>query len=166
MTKGVRNTILIVVGVLVVGFIILQLIPPTAISAEFARENPPVQTTIQWNSAQTEALMRGACMDCHSNETRWPWYAQIAPVSWLVAKDVNEGRAAMNISTGGEVEGGEMIDEIEEGGMPLPIYLPMHAEARLSDADKEALLAGIAATFGTEGGGERGEAGEGDDDND
>lgn len=148
MTTRVRNIVLVVVGVLVLAFIVLQLIPPTSLSADFARENPPVRTTTQWDSPQTETLMRNACMDCHSNETNWPWYAQIAPISWLVAHDVNEGRAAMNISTGREVEGGEMVDEIEEGAMPVSAYLALHSEANLSAADKEALIAGIRATFG------------------
>ncbi len=147
MSKRVR-VILIIFGVLVAGFILLQLIPVSAISEDFVRENPPVETTIQWDSPQTEALMRTACMDCHSNETVWPLYAQIAPVSWLVAHDVNEGRAEMNLSTESRVEADEMIEVIERGVMPPGIYLVTHGDARLSDADKAALIAGIRATFG------------------
>lgn len=90
-----------IVGIVVVGFVVLQFIP-----VEGRGENPPVTYTVQWDSPETEALVRQACYDCHSNETAWLWYLYIAPVSWLVAKDVREGCAAMNFSTGREVESG------------------------------------------------------------
>jgi hypothetical protein len=133
--------VLAVVAVGVVGFIVLQFVPG------FAPTNPPVTTQIQWDSPKTQELMRRACMDCHSNETVWPWYSTIAPVSWLVVHDVDEGRSKMNLSTGFHVEAREMIREIQRGTMPKPIYLPLHPEANLTDAEKADLIAGIQATF-------------------
>jgi hypothetical protein len=135
--------VLVVVAVVAVGFIVLQAVPG------FARTNPPVTYPIKWDSPKTEALMRRACMDCHSNETVWPWYANIAPISWLVVHDVNEGRQQMNLSTGHHIEAREMIREIQRGTMPKSIYLPLHPEANLSDSEKADLIAGITATFGS-----------------
>lgn len=114
---------------------------------DIERTNPDVTYPIQWDSEQTEALVRAACMDCHSNETRWPWYAQIAPVAWLVARDVNEGRAQLNFSTGSRLNVREMVEVIREGEMPPAIYLPLHPDARLNDAEKAQLIAGLQATF-------------------
>ena len=83
--------------------------------------------------------MRGACMDCHSNETEWPWYSNVAPVSWLVQNDVDEGRRRLNLSTG-DVELDEMIETINEGSMPPWQYKPTHPEARLSDQERQELI--------------------------
>jgi hypothetical protein len=113
-----------------------------------AHSNPAVTHTIAWDSPRTEQLMRSACFDCHSNETAWPWYSFVAPASFLVAKDVNEGRDHMNLSTGHDIEADEMIKEIRGGDMPPAIYLPLHPAANLSADDKAALIAGIEATFG------------------
>lgn len=135
-----------VVGVLILGFVAIQFVP-------VERTNPPVTYQVNWDSPETEALARAACMDCHSNETVWPWYSNVAPVSWLVAHDVNEGRGQMNMSTGqGELEGGDMARQIERGNMPPQIYLSMHPEARLTADQKTQLIAGLEATFGREGG--------------
>lgn len=148
MSQG-RRVALIVVGVIVVVFIVFQFIPWGDVVPAFARTNPPVERQIQWDSPQTEQLMRAACLDCHSNETTWPWYAQIAPVSWLVAKDVNEGRKEFNLSASRtELEADEMIEQIERGAMPPRIYTLMHPDANLNDQQKADLIAGIRATFG------------------
>jgi hypothetical protein len=82
----------VVLGIFILAFVAIQLIP-------VSRANPQPATAIQWDSPQTEALARQACMDCHSNETVWPWYAHIAPVSWLVYYDVMRGRSELNLST-------------------------------------------------------------------
>jgi hypothetical protein len=90
-------------------------------------------------------------MDCHSNETQWPWYSNVAPVSWLVQKDVDEGRRELNLSTdAAEVQ--ELIEAIDEGSMPPLQYKPLHAGARLSDSEKKELTQGLRATFGSGGG--------------
>lgn len=142
-------------------FILMQLVPYGR-----AHANPPVQTRPQWKGAQTEALFRRACADCHSNETVWPWYSNVAPVSWLVQNHVDEGRSKFNIHTPGfGREADEAAETVRKGEMPEKTYLPTHPEARLSAAERDALIQGLQATFGGEGK-EGGEKGEGDRDKD
>lgn len=111
------------------------------------RSNPPVETEAPAPPAVREVLRR-ACYDCHSNETRWPWYSRVAPVSWLVAHDVTEGRRELNFSTWNRLDAAKQVkalretwEEVDEGEMPLRIYLPTHPEARLSDSDRALLRA-------------------------
>ncbi len=124
-------------------FLLLQIIPsppPT---------NPPVVAEPNWDSPATRALAKRACFDCHSNESVWPWYAHVAPVKWLVVHDTDEGRAVLNFSEWrpGDMNGGEVAEVISEGRMPLPQYLLMHPNARLSDAEKQQLINGLQATL-------------------
>lgn len=122
---------------------LIQLVPYGS-----ARANPPVLAEPAWGSPATRELARRACFDCHSNEVRWPWYARVAPVSWLIQHDVDEGRAALNFSEWQrpQEEAGESAEALAEGEMPPSIYLLMHPEARLTQAERSALLAGLAAT--------------------
>ena len=113
--------------------------------------NPAGGRQIAWDSPRTEQLMTDACMDCHSNLTKWPWYSNVAPISWLVQKDVEDGREALNLSTDGEIEVDEMIEAIREGSMPPWQYKPTHPGARLSDQEKQDLIRGLEATFGAGG---------------
>ncbi len=141
-----KKILLIAFALLAGGFLLIQLLP-------YGRNhtNPPVIQEPTWNSPQTRTLAQRACFDCHSNETVWPWYSNVAPISWLVQRDVDEGRKKLNFSTwgfGGEEEAEEMAEVIYEGEMPLPIYLLTHAEARLSAAEKEALAQGLMASLG------------------
>jgi hypothetical protein len=92
------SILLIILGLLIIAFIGIQLIPVN-------RTNPQVTSAIQWDSPQTEALARQACMDCHSNETTWPWYSHIAPISWLTYYDVMRGRSELNLSNLGSTQG-------------------------------------------------------------
>lgn len=112
--------------------------------------NPAGGRDIAWDSPRTEQLMADACMDCHSNLTKWPWYSNVAPVSWLVQRDVDEGRRELNLSTG-EVEVEEMIESVREGSMPPWQYKPTHLAARLSEREKRDLIRGLEATFGARG---------------
>src|SRR3954449_12180710 len=80
--------------------VVIQLIP-----YGHSHANPPVLKEPKWDSPQTRALAQRACFDCHSNETTWPWYTHIAPVSWLIARDVIEGRQHLNFSTWGQPTG-------------------------------------------------------------
>ncbi len=114
--------------------------------------NPPVTAEPSWNSARTRELFFIACKDCHSNETHWPWYASVAPASWLVYSDVAEGRSKFNVSRWGQgrQEAEEAAGLVREGEMPLWFYLPAHPEARLSAADKQELIRGLNETFGEE----------------
>jgi mono/diheme cytochrome c family protein len=109
--------------------------------------NPPGRP-IAWDSARTERLMTGACMDCHSNLTKWPWYSNVAPASWLVENDVNGGRKRFDLSTD-KPDVNEMIHAIRNGSMPPLQYKPLHPGARLSDKDKQDLIQGLQATFQT-----------------
>lgn len=115
--------------------------------------NPPQMNEPQWDSPRTKELFTSACADCHSHETKYPWYSKIAPVSWLLARDVEEGREHFNVSTWGtqkKNEGDKAAKEVREGEMPLWFYLPTHPEARLSDAQKQELISGLEKTFGKE----------------
>lgn len=125
----------IVVLVLVAG---LQLVPVD-------RSNPPVTGEIQVPD-DVKAVLRRACWDCHSNETHWPWYSYVAPLSWRVASHVHDGRKEMNFSEWAGVPPGrqhkkrqQIWDEVREGNMPLSDYLWLHPDAALTDADRESL---------------------------
>ena len=118
------------------------------VAASGNRTNPPIERTVDWDSPQTEALFDRACADCHSHATKWPWYAHVAPISWRVIEHVEEGREHFNISAADLGEADEAAEELEEGEMPLKDYLRFHPEARLTAEEKNALLAGLRATFG------------------
>ena len=111
--------------------------------------NPPVGPEPAWDSPATRELAKQACFDCHSNETEWPAYASIAPVSWLVQRDVNEGRAVLNFSEWlrPQEEAKEAAEEVVEGEMPPAAYTLVHAHARLSAADRNRLARGLARTL-------------------
>lgn len=129
--------ILVAGGVLFLG---IQWIPCSV-------QNPPVEISVDWDSAQTRDLFRRACADCHSNETAWPWYSRIAPVSWFVRSHVVEGREDFNVSVPGEIETDEIAHKIRSGKMPLPSYTWMHPEARLTEQEKKDLIQGLEKTF-------------------
>ena len=109
------------------------------------RENPPVTRDIGAPPA-VDAVLRRSCYDCHSNETVWPWYSRVAPLSWLVSHDVVEGRETLSFSTWDRYDAearaelrAETWEEVEEGEMPPWIYTPTHPEARLDAADRAVL---------------------------
>ena len=114
----------------------------------FKLDNPPVTNAVQWDSAQTQQTWATTCGDCHSNETRYPWYSYVAPVGWLVAVDVHEGRQYLNISTGHRVELHEMLETIQEGEMPPQQYFVTHPNAKLTADQRQAFIEGLRATFG------------------
>lgn len=116
-----------------------------------SRVNPPTVAEPQWNAVETRALAKQACFDCHSNETAWPAYARIAPASWLVYRDVLNGRSVVNFSEWNrpQKEAREAAEVLREQEMPPVMYRVMHADARLSDPDRERLARGLAATLGT-----------------
>ena len=130
---------------LVVLLLAIQLVP-------YGRDhrNPPVRSEPAWDSPITRDLARQACFDCHSNETEWPLYATIAPISWLVQHDVDEGRTVLNFSEwpSSSKEPGEAAQEVREGEMPPAPYQLMHADARLTAGDREQLAVGLDRTLG------------------
>ncbi|NJL54664.1 heme-binding domain-containing protein [bacterium] len=137
----------------ILGLILFALIEVVSLPAMAQQTNPPVVQEPAWDSPETRALAVRACYDCHSNETKWPWYARTTPAGWLIAYDVNEGRTALNFSewgTSGE-EGEEMAETILEGEMPLWFYVPLHPEARLSAAEQQQLVQGLQQLAGGEG---------------
>jgi hypothetical protein len=126
-------------------FIIIQLIPYGR-----AHSNPPVRIEPQWDNPQTRELAKRACFDCHSNETAWPWYSNVAPMSWLVQRDVEEGRSKMNFSEWDrpQKEAHEAAEQVQKGKMPLWFYVPLHPQANLSAEEKQILIQGLQASTG------------------
>ena len=117
-----------------------------------SRENPPVIVEPNWDSLETRALAQRACFDCHSNETVWPWYSYIAPISWMVVVDINQGREVYNFSEwtpeqqrASEPE--EAIELISKNVMPVPYYILLHPEADLTSLEKGRLINGLIATL-------------------
>jgi hypothetical protein len=136
--------ILVLVGVLVV----IQVVVP-------ARTNPPTDPAMTLaaarpDSAAAVAVMNRSCHDCHSNDTTWPWYSRVAPVSWLVAHDVNEGRGELNLSEFGtyppkkQQHKLEACQQVRDGEMPMASYVLIHPDAKLRAGDVE-LICGLSA---------------------
>jgi hypothetical protein len=140
--KVLRQTMLVLAS----GFVLAQFVRPE-------RTNPPVAAGATLQSrlqppADVERLLTVACNDCHSHESRWPWYSHVAPVSWLVWNDVREGRKHANFSRFGEHDRGkqtkileEAAEEVAEGKMPPRIYELTHPDARLSADERRTLSA-------------------------
>ncbi len=136
----------IVLFVFLLVFVGLQLVPRGR-----NHTNPPVTGSPEWSSPRVEELARRACFDCHSNETKWPWYSNIAPISWRVVEHVEHGRSELNFSEFDKPQrhADEAAREVRKGSMPLNDYLLLHPEARLSEEETQELIAGLEATFGT-----------------
>lgn len=129
--------------VALVVFVAIQLVP-------VARTNPPALDKVKWDSQQTGDLADRACMNCHSNETRWPWYSYVAPASWLVVLHVDVGRAGFNLSEMNNIPeeklsnlGESCARRTKNGNMPPKDFLILHPEARLTDAEKQQLEDGF-----------------------
>ena len=121
-----------------------------AVSAVACRhDNPPTTREIRWADPATAARARRSCYDCHSNETHWAWTSYTPLVGNLIVSDVHRGRAAMNFSEWDrpQDDAEEAPEKVREGEMPLKLYLLAHADARMSDAEREAFAAGLARTF-------------------
>jgi len=109
------------------------------------RSAPPTDGEVP-ASPEVRAVLKKACYDCHSNQTQWPLYSRIAPVSWLVARDVHEGRKELNFTAWNHLTPERQAkklrkswEEVDEGEMPMEIYVPLHPEARLTAAEKSLL---------------------------
>lgn len=135
-----KKILWIVLGMLVIIAVAIQFFP-----YGHDHTNPTVTAEPNWNSPETRNLAKRACFDCHSNETVWPWYSNIAPVSWLIEQDVIEGRSVLNFSTWDrpQREAGEAWEAVQGGWMPPSYFLKMHPEARLSADEKSTLMDGL-----------------------
>lgn len=131
-----------IIGVALI--LVLQLVP-------YGRNhtNPPVTSEPAWDSPVTRELAQRACFDCHSNETTWPWYSSIAPGSWLIQRDVEEGRQKLNFSewNATRIEADEIFEVIQEGEMPPFQFLILHPNAKLSAAERQQLSDGLNRTI-------------------
>jgi hypothetical protein len=142
------KSVLLVFAVLLVG---AQFIRP-AKNIFPAAPGPGDLTVLRPPSPEVKAVLERACFDCHSNNTRYPWYAEIQPIGWWLADHVKEGKAHLNFSTFGtypakrqERKLNELMDEVEEEHMPLTSYRLVHADARLTPAEIKALTDWAAA---------------------
>jgi hypothetical protein len=135
--------ILLVLGIVVIQFFRPERVSLNQMTADDLNNKMQVPGNVQ-------GILKRSCYDCHSNQTYWPWYSNVAPVSWLVADDVNNGRKKMNFSEWGKLAQSkqekrltDICDEITQGDMPLPKYLIIHKDAVLSQADKDAICGWI-----------------------
>jgi hypothetical protein len=135
-----KAALLIVAGL----FLAIQLVP-------YGRDhgNPPVTQQVKYDSPRTEQLVDDACADCHSNITSWPIESNVAPMSWLIQRDVDEGREVLNFSewNRGQPDTEELVESIDEGEMPPLQYKLLHGGARLSDAEQAELVDGLTRTY-------------------
>ena len=146
--KRIIGCTLVLAALAAAGFLLIQLVPYGR-----SHTNPPVVQEPVWDRPETRLLAQRACFDCHSNETVWPWYSNVAPVSWLVQRDVDEGRRHLNFSEWGM--GGREVREvgetIGEGEMPPLYYVMLQPKAKLSVQERDALINGLFASIGATG---------------
>ena len=123
----------------IVAAVVIQLIP-------VKRDNPPAASEVG-APADVRRILERSCYDCHSNRTRWPWYSHVAPLSWLVARDVHRGRKELNFTDWPVFDFeeqqhllGDIAKDVDRKKMPLWNYVMIHKEARLSDADRQRLV--------------------------
>ena len=138
MTKKIGN---IIVAFVVISIVIIQFIQPKKNVQEISENHLFMQASID---DPVKTILKNACMDCHSNNTNYEWYHKISPVSWYVDEHIQEGKKGVDFSDWGrytKVEKigllGEIIEEVEEGKMPLKSYTLMHKNAKLKTSDKE-----------------------------
>jgi hypothetical protein len=145
MSRSRWKSLLVVASLVVLGLVLVAQVVPYGRN----HSNPPIIAEPSWNTSTTRALADRACFDCHSNQTRWPWYSHVAPMSWLVQNHVDEGRSVLNFSewNRGNSEADEASEAVREGEMPPRSYLLLHPEARLTDAEREQLARGFDASL-------------------
>jgi hypothetical protein len=141
-----RKRLVIALVAVVAVFGLIQLVP-------YRVSNGKVTAEPKWDSPQTRALVVAACYDCHSNQTRTPWYGKIAPVSWWLTNHVKDGRAAVNFSTWDQPQGKgaqRLARSVQSGSMPPSYYtwFGLHSNAKLTTVQRAALVAGLIKTFG------------------
>jgi hypothetical protein len=141
-----KKKLVLCAATLAVGIVVAQFFqpeisnPPTDPAASFASVAKPPREVV--------AIVDRSCRDCHTNQTAWPWYSKISPLSWMIARDVKVGRARLNFSQWNiyspemsQIRMREACEEVRAGKMPLGLYLPLHPEAKLSAQDAAAFCA-------------------------
>jgi hypothetical protein len=135
----------IILVILVVIFVVLQFVPNKMPENAAAGKDDLISSGVL--PEDISSILRTSCYDCHSNQTSYPWYSKVAPASWLLAKDVREGRDELNFSGWGSYNKRRQIgnlrkikEEVSSGDMPLKNYLLIHRNARLSPEQKAALV--------------------------
>ena len=143
-SRGGRRIAWAIVAGLAAAGALIQFVP-----YGYDHTNPPVTAEPVWNTPETRALAVRACFDCHGNETAWPWYTDLAPVSWVATNHVDVGRRVLDFSEWNRAQGElrEIAETIREGEMPPRYYTILHSAARLSDAEKQQLIDGLDATI-------------------
>ena len=148
------KNVLFGIVILVLLFGLIQLIPYGK-----AHVNPQTVQEPKWDSPETRTLAQRACFDCHSSNTVWPWYSNVAPVSWLIQHDVDEGRGVINFSdwnatlSSGRIRNrsaSEISNVILRNSMPPFYYIYLHPDAGLSTIEKDQLIKGLTTTLGTQ----------------
>lgn len=131
-----------VVGIPAAAFLLIQLVP-----YGWSHPNPPVVRDAPWPDEQAAAIARESCYSCHSNETDWPPYSYVAPMSWLVRKDVEAGRDELNFSTWPDDDGelDDAVEQVEEHEMPPSRYTRLHPGASLTDDERRQLVDALRA---------------------
>lgn len=143
-TRSLRKrTAITISAILVVAVVAIQFLPHGRLVS-----NPPVRVEPRWYSPETRELAARACFDCHSNETRYPWYSAVAPVSWLVRNHVADARRRLNFSEWDlpQREANDAANEVRKGDMPLKSYVWLHPTARLSPEETQLLIQGLRET--------------------
>jgi len=143
-----RGRVLWSIGGLAVAFLALQALP-----YGHDHTNPAGNVEPAWASRQARALVVRGCFDCHSNFTTWPWYSTVAPVSWLIQRDVVGGRQALNFSTWNkpQANAGDVASAVQDGAMPPSYYALLHPRATFSPAELTALIRALATLSGPTG---------------
>jgi len=132
-----KSWVLVGAGVLVLA----QFIRPTL-------DNPSLEAEPKWDSPRTRELAQRACFDCHSNQTRYPWYAQLEPARWLLWDHIHEARRHLDFSDpDSDLDVNDLVDAIRSGDMPLWSYRLLHPAARLTASEKDSLIVGLLRTF-------------------
>lgn len=132
----------------VVAFLLLIQVVPYG----HAHSNPPVTRVAKWPPGPGQEIAEAGCYDCHSNLTKWRWYSNVAPASWLVTHDVEDGRGVLDFSEWDrpQPDAGELVEKVESGEMPPLQYKLAHGVARLSAAEKKQLAAAITRLYATD----------------
>jgi len=149
--KRIKKILLGILFILLIAFIVIQFIRPARNVSGQVSETDILKT---YNiPSNVSNLLKNACYDCHSNNTNYPWYSNIQPVGWFLAKDIKDGKAELNFSEFGSLSSRRQISKlknvesrIKDGTMPLPTYQFIHSVARLSEDEKQLLIDWIKST--------------------